>query len=228
MQGASWHTVGATVYVSIPPYYLSVLESWEHQGDSLWFSLWAGHYKFPGCCWVWVTSAPGCSSVTVLGSELFIPSSSGTDAPTLWYFATGMPGHHPEGIGLRERGWWKLNFYLFGIISSGHTCRDELQAVFCMYRNLQFQGCQWIYWASYDAWRLERSKKDLLVLSVWCCLSAASSALQQELSSSPESLGSLARLALGDIKCCQDISAHNQNCISFTMGRIKLFTNSGR
>lgn len=90
-----------------------------------------------------------------------------------------------EGIGLREIGSWKQNFYLFGIISSGHTSKDEIQAVFCMHRNLQLQGSQWVCWATYDTWRLERRrKKDLLVLSVWCCLSAASS----ECRSSPVSL----------------------------------------
>lgn len=34
VQRASWHTVGVTVYVSIPPCYLSVLQSCDHQGDS--------------------------------------------------------------------------------------------------------------------------------------------------------------------------------------------------
>lgn len=78
-----------------------------------------------------------------------------------------------------------MNFCLFGIISSGHTSSYDVQAAFCLYRNLQSLGCRWVCWASYDPCRMERRrKKDLLVLSVWCCLSAASS----ECRSSPVAL----------------------------------------
>lgn len=61
VQGVSWCTAGDTVHASTPPCGVSALEGWQHKGGR-WFSLWVGHYKFPGTCWVWVLSVAAFSS----------------------------------------------------------------------------------------------------------------------------------------------------------------------